>query len=101
EHVMGEGQGAAGVPEAAAVVGSAVCDRQVVDLHADAAADPENPTGVIAADGQLVGAQALDVQALGDGQLPAGQRDGLAQETTSEVDRVPAVGVQDRLTQRP
>src|SRR5262249_7454345 len=69
---MAEAQVTAGVPDAGAVVGPAVRDRQVVDLDGDAAGDPEDPAGVIAADGQPIGPQAVDVQALVNHQFPAG-----------------------------
>src|SRR5262249_55414569 len=70
-----EDQAAAGVPDAAAVGGAAARDRQVVDAHGNAAADPEGPAGVAAADGQHTGAGAVDRQGVGDVQLAAGQGD--------------------------
>ena len=49
---MGEGQGA-GVQDAAARPnGPPVGDGQIVDAHRRAAADLEDPAGVVAADGQ-------------------------------------------------
>src|SRR5262249_40569825 len=62
----GEAQAAAGVPDAAAVVSAAVRDRQVVDVHADAAVDPEDPAGVVAADGQPVRTRAVNGQVVRD-----------------------------------
>src|SRR5262245_51448147 len=47
-----QGQIAALVPDAAAVVGQAVGNRQIVDAHACAARNMEYPTGVVAADRQ-------------------------------------------------
>src|SRR5262249_56989454 len=93
---------AAGVLDAAAVVGPAVRDGQVVDGHGHAAADPEDPAGVVAADGQYTGAGAVDRQGVGDVQLAAGQCDGAAQPG-GEVDHVGAgagVGGQDGRSQR-
>ena len=55
---------------------------------------------MITADGQFVGAQALDIQALGDRQLTAGQRDGLALQARVEDDLVPALGGDDGRPQR-
>src|SRR5262249_32208217 len=83
----GEAQAAAGVPDAAAVVSAAVRDRQVVHGHGNAAADPEDPAGVVAADGQYTGAGAVDRQGLGDVQLTAGQGDGAGQPG-GEVDHI-------------
>src|SRR5262249_50135099 len=86
EDVVVEVDGGAGlVHDAAAALlggigralGAAVGDGQTGDGHGRPALDVEDPTGVVAADGQLVGAQPLDVQVLGDSQLAAGQRDGL------------------------
>ena len=57
---VGEGQGA-GVQDAAAPPnGPPVGDGQVVDAHRHAAADLEDPAGVVAADGQPAGARAVD-----------------------------------------
>src|SRR5262249_43803383 len=46
-----EARAAAGVPDATAVDRAAMRDREVVDGHGNAAADPEHPAGVVAADG--------------------------------------------------
>ena len=82
----------------------AVGDGQVVDAHRHAAADPEDPAGVVAADGQPVGARAVDPQVVRDAQLPARQGDGAVTSRGGEADQVGAgvgVGVEDRLPQRP
>src|SRR5262249_38446012 len=63
---LAEAQAAAGVPDAAAVVSGAVRDHQVVDGNGNAAADLEDPAGVVTADGQLVGARAVDGQIVRD-----------------------------------
>jgi hypothetical protein len=55
---------------------------------------------MVAADSQPVGPEALDVQALGDRQLPPGQSDGLALETVVEDDLVAALGSGDHRPQR-
>ncbi len=78
QDVVGKGQVAAGVLHAPAWGRPAVGDRQPGDGDRQLAADSEDPAGVVAADGQLVGARALDVQVPSDRQLAAGQRDGLA-----------------------
>src|SRR5262249_23303709 len=100
---LAEAQAAADVPDAAAVVRAAVRDREVVDGHGNAAADPEDPAGVVAADGQPVSAWAVDGQIVRDAQLTAGQGDGAVTSPGSEVDHVFAgvgIGVEDRLAQR-
>jgi hypothetical protein len=52
--------------------GPAMGDRQAGEVYGDpTAADVENPTGVIAADGQAAGARADDAQAVGDVQFAA------------------------------
>src|SRR5260370_34423185 len=64
---------AAGIVDAGPLSGPAVSDRQAGDRHRrPAPADVKDPAGVVAADGQLVRAWAVDVQALVDQQLPAG-----------------------------
>ena len=73
---------AAGVGGGAAVR-QAGGDGQTLDGHVGTALDVEDPTGVIAADGQLVRAGTRDFQVVGDGQFAAGQRDlvdGLREE---------------------
>src|SRR5262249_47456777 len=100
-HVA-EAQAAAGVPDAAAVVRAAVRDRQVVDGHGNAAADPEDAAGVAAADGQPVIARAVDDQIIRDAQLTTGQDDGTVTSRGGEADQVGAgvgIGVEDRLPQ--
>ncbi len=97
--VLGERQRAVPVQDgAAAVVGhdEAVGDGQAGDGRRHAAADVEDPAGTAAADGQSAGPGAFDVQVLGDGQLAARQRDGLAVQALGELDRVAAVGRGDR-----
>src|SRR5262249_61272237 len=98
-----QAQAAAGVPDAAAVVRAAVRDRQVVDGHGNAAADPEDRAGVAAADGQYTGAGSVDRQGVGDVQLAAGQGDGAVQPG-GEVNHVGTgrdVSGQDGRPQRP
>src|SRR5262249_22285257 len=105
QHVVGEGQGAAGVQDAAAsraADNSTVGDRQPGDGDRHPAADTEDPALEVAADGQAVGAGAVDRQAVGDAQLTAGQRDGAGQ-SVGEGDGVgpgQGIGVEDRLAQR-
>src|SRR5262245_11473780 len=99
---IGEAQTAAVVPDAATDVRPAVGDGQPVDGHVDAAADLEDPGGVVATHDQPVGARAIDLQGVRDGQRSAGQGDG-ALQTGSELDHVGsgvAVGAVDRLGQR-
>src|SRR5262249_48322282 len=62
----------------------AVVDRQAGDEDRPPAADGKDPAGVVAADGQLGGPRALDVDALADCQRTTGQRDGLAFEAGVE-----------------
>jgi hypothetical protein len=88
QEIVGERQGAEVQDRATragqngrAAVGQAVGHRQPGDGHGRAGADVEDPAGVVAADSQLIGTQPLDVQALGDGQLAAGQCNGLTGET--------------------
>ena len=93
QDVVGEGQRAADVQDAAAPLvphGPAVGDRQAGDGDGEPFVDVEDPVGVVAADGQQARARPLDVQALLDRQLVAGQRDRLAREAGSEDDRVAA-----------
>src|SRR5262249_14956327 len=72
---------------------TAVGDRQAGDAHRGVVADVEDPAGVVAADGQGVGARPIDHQAVGDGDLAAAQGDGAVQ-AGGELDRVGAgVGV--------
>src|SRR5262249_54071666 len=81
QQVVGDGHRAAGVQEAAAPAippGPAVGDRQPGDGHGEPFGDVEDPVDVLAADGQQVRSGPLDVQALVDRQLVAGQGDGLA-----------------------
>src|SRR5262249_50392029 len=89
-----EARAAAGVPDAAAVVRAAVRDRQVVDVHGNAAADPEDPAGVVAADGQPLSARAVDGQIVRDAQLTTGQGNGAVTSRGGEIDHVGAgVGI--------
>ena len=84
---------AAAEPPAAA---PAVGDGQAGDGDGQPLVDDvEDPERVVAADGQLVGAGPLDVQALPDRQLVAGHRDGLADEAGGEDDRVAVVSAGD------
>src|SRR5262245_6146140 len=112
EDVVGEVDGAAPVHEAApsapalrVVVDVArtqsVGDRQACDGDGEPLADVEDPERIIAADGQLVGARPLDVQALPDGQLVAGQRDRLTDEAGGEDDGVAVLGAGDGVPQGP
>ena len=98
-----EGQGGPGLVEDAAPAeaadGRPVGDRQVGDGHGRVVADVEDPTGVVAADGQPVLAGAGDAQVAGDAQRAAGQADG-AMQIGTEGDGVGprvGVGVEDRL----
>jgi hypothetical protein len=91
QNTVGDGQRSAGIVDTGPVSGPAVRYGQVGDVNErGAAADLEDAVGVIAADGQLIGIQPLDIQALGDHQL-AVQRDGLAGQATIEVDGVTAL----------
>src|SRR5262249_52513688 len=104
QHVPGQCQTAAGVHDGAAAVAPedpAIGERQPGDGDRHAAADGKDLAGLVAADGQLVGPQALDVEALGEGQLAASQRDGLAVEAGVEDDLIPALGGGDHCPQRP
>src|SRR5262249_20243647 len=70
QDTLARAQAPAGMPDAAAVVvRAAVRDRQVVDVHGNAAADPKDAAGVVAADGQPVRARAVDGQIVRDAQL--------------------------------
>src|SRR5262249_3611760 len=90
------------VLDAAALHSQAIGNFQPSNGHVGpAASEIKNPAGVIAADGQLVGARAEDAQALVDEQLAARQCDGLAVETGVEDDPVPAVSGGDVGPQRP
>src|SRR5262249_53544299 len=62
--------------------------------------DIEYSAGVIAADGQVGRAESVNGQALGDGQLSAGQRDGLAHQAVVEDNRVSTGGRGDFRAQR-
>src|SRR5262245_27978455 len=99
---IGEAQTAAVVPDAATTVRPAAGDGQPVHGHVDAAADLEDPAGVVAADCEPVGARAVDPQVVGDAQLAAGQGDGALQAAGESAHVGPgvAVGVEDRLPQR-
>src|SRR5262249_26879404 len=74
-HDVRKGQVAARVPDTAATVGPAVGDRQVVDGHGHARADPEHPAGVVAADRQTIRPRTVAGQGGGNGQLAAGPGD--------------------------
>ena len=77
-------------------------DGQVVDAHRRAAADVEDPAGVVAADGQPAGARAVDPQVVRDAQLPARQGDRAPQPVGEGDDVGTGVGVggRDRRPQR-
>src|SRR5262249_26670145 len=66
QSAAGDGQVGAGGEDAATLIGSTEGDRQPGEGDVrPGGADLEDAAGVVAADGQLVGAQALDVQGLG------------------------------------
>ncbi len=69
-RTVGENQ-TAGVIDAATCQGLPVGDGQAANGHARQAADVEDPAGGMAADGQLAGAGAFDVEVLGDFQCTA------------------------------
>src|SRR5262249_33724321 len=80
----------------------AVGDGQVAEGDGGGAADVEDATGVVAADGQLALAGPGNGQAVGDVQLAAGQGEGAVQ-AAGETDQVGAgvgVGVHHRLARR-
>ena len=54
----------------------AVGDRQVRDREGGTAGEPKDPADASSADSQGIDARAADRQAVGDGQLAAGQSDG-------------------------
>jgi hypothetical protein len=86
---------------AAGFVVTAVGNRQVADCHvARAAADPEDAPLIVTADGQSIGAGALNVQALVDPEIVACQGDGLARETGREADGVAGLCGGDLRSQR-
>jgi hypothetical protein len=96
-----EGQVRAGlIQDGASVVGQSIGDGQVRDGHGHAATDVEDPARGIAADGQFVGAEALDIQALGEGQLTACQSDCLPLERFGEPDGIAAACCGDPIAQR-
>jgi hypothetical protein len=108
QGAAGQGQGGAAVVDAPAQRGRAGRGGQVAigdgqpgegDGH-PGPGDVEDPAGVVAADRQLIGPRSLDVQAPGDGQLAAGQGDGLAAQGRVEVDGVAALGGGDGGPQR-
>src|SRR5262249_37521265 len=75
DHAV-EGQGAAGIQDAAPIADRpTVRDRQVVDGDRLTRNDVKHPALVVAADGQQVGPRAIDRQVVGDTQLAAGQAD--------------------------
>src|SRR5262249_42877975 len=99
---VGEGQGAV-VADAAAPQGPVPAgDGQAVDGHHRASGDVEDPAEIAATDGQLARARAVDLQVVGDAQLPAREGDR-APGRVGEPDRVGArvdVGEQHGLPQR-
>src|SRR5262249_18217438 len=106
EDIVGEGQGAAHVQDAAAAgAGSQpVFNRQAGNGDGDrllVLADIKDPAGLVAADGQQAGARSFNIHALAYGQLAAGQRDGLAVQAGSEDDGVAILGLADEVAQRP
>src|SRR5262249_16803760 len=105
QDVVGNGQVGAGVEDGATpgrrTDHPAVGDRQAGDGGRPPGADVKEPAGVVAAEGQLIGARALDVQVLAERQLAAGQGDGLAAQAGVEDDLVTALGVGDYRPQRP
>src|SRR5262245_19072508 len=99
---VGDGEGAGVQDTAAAPNGPPMGDGQAVDAHRRAAADLEDPAGVVAADGQPVGARALDAQVVCDVQFSARQDDSAVAGRWREADQVGAgvgVGVEGRLPQ--
>src|SRR5262249_58742975 len=81
KYVVGEGQGAADVQDAAAQgrrppERQAVGDRQPGDGDGHPTADAEDPALVVAAAGQPVAARAVGGQVIGGAQSSAGQGDG-------------------------
>src|SRR5262249_35587581 len=77
QHAVGKRQGPR-VVDAAPLVGQAVGDGQAGEGHGRRAADVKDAACAAAADGQPLGAGALDYEAVGDGQLAA-QGDGAGQ----------------------
>src|SRR5205807_10326938 len=98
-HAAGVQNGAATAGAPVAPTGSAISDGQAVDRDSEPLVDVKHPVLVVAADGQEAGARPLDVQALVNRQLVAGQGDGLAVEAGIEPDRVAVLGVADRVPQ--
>src|SRR5262249_50463118 len=80
--------------------GNAIADGQAGQRDLHVGGDFQDTRVEAGADGQLSGARALDVQALVDEQLPAGQRDALAPQTVFEGDGVAALRVGDLIAQR-
>src|SRR5262249_32372046 len=105
QHVVGEGEPAADVEDAAAAgpaaPGPAGGDGQPGDGDGEPFADVEDPAGIAAADGQQARARPLDVQAPHDVERAAGQGDGPAREGRGEGDRVSVAGAGNRVAQGP
>ena len=104
QDVVDERQGTAVVENASSfdLGGQTIIDRQPGDGDGNrllVLADVKDPAVVVAADGQHAGAGPLDVQALADGQLAAGQGDRLAIEAGGEHDRIAIASVLDRVSQ--
>lgn len=105
QDIVGEGQGATLVQDAAApaplaIVNPAVRNGETGEGNAMSPADVKDTEGVVAADGQPARPRPFDVQALADRDLVAGQGDGLAIEAGSEDDCIAALGVGNRIPQR-
>src|SRR5205807_1585528 len=100
-HAAGVQNGAATASALVAPTGSAIGDGQPVDHDSEPLVDVKHPVLVVAADGQEAGARPLDVQALINRQLVAGQGDCLAVKTGGEDERVSILGFGDRVPQRP
>ena len=111
-HIAGEGHGAEvqggtafvqdATPAALDVpLDKAIRDRQAGDGHSRPASEVKDPAGGIAANGQFLRAQPLDVQVLGDRQLAVRQGDRVACELLGELDRVAGTGAGDHGAQRP
>src|SRR5262249_7993762 len=107
EDVFVNIQGAAGIQDATATSRgltaprAAMSNRKTGDGDGESRVDGEGAVRVVAADGQQVSARTLDVQALGDRQLVAGQSDCPTIEARSKNDRVAVLGLGNGVPQRP
>src|SRR5262249_13069075 len=68
-------------------------DRQAGDGHRLAGLDLEDPGDIAAADGQLVGAGAVDLDVVGEVELAAGQGDRAGQPVVEDDHVGPRVGI--------